>query len=123
MSTSGCVEGGNTMTSSTALLSKSTLGSQFNFEFTLQVLSLEFIIFTNIRGDHSFDLTRVKQQTQTIVLQTTVVGYNSEVLGAIGLNSLDEVLRNTTNTKTTNENLGTIMDILGSFFGTSEDLG
>lgn len=54
-------------------------------------------------GYHSFDLPGLQQNTKTKIINTTVVADNSQVLDSALLNSCNQVLRNTAQSKASNE--------------------
>jgi hypothetical protein len=61
------------------------------------------LVLSDVGGDHSFDLAVFKQYSQSKVIEATVVRYNSEVLGTLLLESGNQMLRGSANTKTTDK--------------------
>jgi len=106
-------ESRDTSTTSTKLLCESALRGQLELQLTLEVLTLELSILTDIRSNDLLDALIVKKDTETPSISTTVVGNNGEILDTKIVNCVDSAHGNTTETETTSEESITILELRG----------
>ena len=85
-------------------------------------MSLELFILPNVGGYHSFDLLVVKHESETPVVNATVIRNHSQVVGSMLAKGVDQVSRDTAKSKSTYTQSLTIIDILSSLQSTWVDL-
>lgn len=103
VSSSGRVEGRDTLASTSDFLCQVTLGSQVEFNLTIEVLLRQDRIVSYVGAVNLGDLILLQQQGQSVFSCTNFVGNDCDVLGSQLVGGLDEVLRDTAETEPTSE--------------------
>merc|ERR1719430_1235302 len=94
--------------------------SQLHLQLSLQILPLKLGILPHVGGDHPLDLLLLQQQPQSEGVHPGIVAHHSQVVHLRLQQPSNQVFRNPTQTKPSNEQLGTILDISNSFVSTLE---
>src|SRR5690606_19116195 len=82
-------------------LGEGTLGSEFDFQFAAEQLTLEQGVFTDVGGDHLTNLSVFEQDAQAETVDAAVVGNNGQASDAHAFDFCDEVFRNAAQAKST----------------------
>ena len=70
------IKAGDTCAACPKFFSKRALRHQLQLQLVRQYLTLEFLVFTHIRGDHFFYLARLEQKSHAEIIHTGIVTCN-----------------------------------------------
>jgi hypothetical protein len=103
-------------------LGERPLGHELHFQLPAQELPLEFRVLSHVGGHHPADLPGLQEQAQPPVIHAAVVRDGGQVLDPPAHESRDQVLRNSAESESTDDERGAIEDIPHCLVGRSDEL-
>src|SRR5882724_10571027 len=114
---SRCVEAGDPGTACAQPLRKRTLRIELELQFAAGHQLLEQFVFTNIRGNHLFDLAVLQQHADTEAIDPGIVTRNRKILRAFAVHCRYQVLGNAAQAKAAHKDGGTVFEIGDGYVG------
>lgn len=92
-------ECGDTGSSSADAFGEGALRVEFEFEFTREVLAFKFSVFSDVAGDHFFDLPGLEKESEAEIVNAAVVANDGEVFDSRIAEGKDQVFGNAAKAK------------------------
>src|SRR2546421_3511144 len=113
----GRVERGYAGATGAEALAEGALWIQFHLQCPAENELLEELVFTDVGGDHFFDLAPLEQQADAEIVDAGVVADDGQVLYTFAADSSDEVFWDATQTEAAHEDGCAVVDLLNGGVG------
>ena len=99
------------------------LRGKLNFKLATEILPLELLILSHVRRDHPPDLLMAQQQAEAEIVDASVVADDGQVLHLGGEEAADEILWDSAEAESPDDQLGAVGDIADGLVGIGAKFG